>query len=332
MAAQLRFILPDLLLNNLEASQSETRWQAAKQLAVRRDTRAVEAVIRAMRDPAGTRRVCVMASVLGHLKDPRALSALTEAAFDSGNRDLRLCAIQSLGMIGDRRAVPALIEAVRMGNNPVSAANAIARMGDVRGVEPIIQAARDPQLRLWMVRVLGELGSTAAVSWLFSLGSDPAAPIRQAATEARWKIGQLSAADPVQALSGVLREEASSTRRMWAAFRLGEFRQPGAVPGLIAALNDPVQEVQGRSASALIRIGKPVIPAMKQLVAQPGGRAPLYAVAILGYTGGNDEITFLRSVTSVDGDDERAAVANYSIDLIISFTRPRGDFVEFASL
>ena len=158
-----------------------------------------------------------MASVLGHLKDPRALSALTEAAFDPGNRDLRLCAIQSLGMIGDRRAVPALIEAVRTGNNPVFAANAIARMGDVRGVEPIIKAARDSQLRLWMVRALGELGSMAAVSYLSSFGNGPAAPIRQAATEARWKIGQLSAADPVQALSGVLREEASSIRRMWTA-------------------------------------------------------------------------------------------------------------------
>lgn len=322
----------DLLLDNLKSSQTETRWQAAKQLAVRRDARAVEAVIRAMRDPAGTRRVCVMASVLGHLKDPRALSALTEAAFDPGNRDLRLCAIQSLGMIGDRRAVPALIEAIRTGNNPVSAANAIARMGDVRGVEPIIQAARDPQLRLWMVRALGELGSTAAVPWLSSLGNDPEAPVRQAITEALWKIGQLSAVDPVQALSGVLRQEASSTRRMWAAFRLGELRQPGAVHGLITALSDPVREVQGRVAAALIRIGKPVIPAIKQLIVQTEVRASVYAVAILGYTGGKDEITFLRSLTTSDEDNERVAAAHYSIDLIIGFTRPQDGFIEVTSL
>ena len=90
-----RAMVPDdtatnALLVKLESSLPESRWQAAKELAVRRDPRAVEAVIRAMRDPKGTIRVCVMASALGHLKDPRALSALTEAVFDPRNRDLRL--------------------------------------------------------------------------------------------------------------------------------------------------------------------------------------------------------------------------------------------------
>lgn len=132
----------DFLLTQLESSSPETRWQAAEQLAVRRDPRAVDAVIRAMRDPEGTIRVCVMASALGHLKDPRALSALTEAAFDPVNRDLRLCAIQSLGMIGDSRAVPALIDALQACNTPIAAANAIARMGDERGVVPIIEGSR----------------------------------------------------------------------------------------------------------------------------------------------------------------------------------------------
>jgi HEAT repeat protein len=240
-AAWSRDLLPDAsltgtLLNDLRAAHPETRWQAAKQLAVRRDPQTVEAVIRAMLDPAGTGRVCVMASVLGHLQDPRALGALTEAAFDPGNRDLRLCAIQSLGMIGDRRAVPALIEAIRSGNNPVSAANAIARMGDERGVQPVIEAAADPQLRLFMARALGELGSTAAVSYLSSLADDPTPAIRQAALEARWKIGLLSTADPVPTLSAVISEEAMDARRMWAAFRLGEFRQPKAIPGLIVPL------------------------------------------------------------------------------------------------
>ena len=60
----------DFLLTRLESSSPESRWQAAEQLAVRRDPRAVDAVIRTMRDPGGTIRVCVMASVLGYLKDP----------------------------------------------------------------------------------------------------------------------------------------------------------------------------------------------------------------------------------------------------------------------
>ena len=119
----------ETLLTSLTSSSPETRWRAADEIAIRHDSRAVEAVIRAMRDPQGTIRVCVMASALGHLRDPRALSALTEAMFDPGNRDLRLCAIQSLGMIGDPAAMPSLIEALQDNNTPVAAANAIARIG-----------------------------------------------------------------------------------------------------------------------------------------------------------------------------------------------------------
>ncbi len=332
-----RALVPDeistgALLTDLAASQPETRWRAAKQLAVRRDPRAVEAVIRAMHDPRGTLRVCVMASALGYLKDPRALSALTEAAFDPGNRDLRLCAMQSLGMIGDRRAVPTLIEAVSAGNTPVTAANALARIGDERAVTPIIQAAGDPQLCLWMVMALGELGSREALGYLSSLVNDPSGKVRQAATEAIWKIGLLSAADPVQALIEVLRDDSSETRRMWAAFRLGEFSTPAAIPGLIAALHDEVAEVQGRAAAALIRIGKPVLPAIKQLADHGRARASLYAVAILGYTGGEDEIIFLQSLAAAGGDDERGVIARRSAALIASFLHTRGDRSGFVEL
>ena len=106
---------------------------------------------------------------------------------------------------------------------------------------------------------------------------------------------------------------------MWVAFRLGEFRMPAAIPGLIAALHDPVAEVQGRAAAALIRIGKPVVPAIKQLADSGPGRASLYAVVILAYTGGKDEMTFLQSLAAVEGDDERVVVARHSAALIASF-------------
>ena len=322
----------DVLLVNLEAAQPETRWQAARALSERRDPRAVEAVIRAMRDPAGTVRVCVMASALGHLKDPRALSALTEAAFDPGNRDLRLCAIQSLGMIGDRRAVPALIEAINTRINPITAANAIARMGDERGVRPMIVAAGDPQLQLWMVMALGELGHPEASAYLASLNSDPGAAIRQAAVEALWKIEQLSGTDPVQSLADVLGGDAPLARRTWAAFRLGELGQPGAIPGLLQALADPDLAVQGRAAAALIRIGQPVVPAARHLAVNAGGQKQLYSAAILGYAGGKEEIILLRSLARGDASDDLVIIAKRSIELINSVTRPPDDFVELANL
>jgi HEAT repeat protein len=322
----------DFLLTRLESSSPETRWQAAEQLAVRRDPRAVEAVIRAMRDPGGTIRVCVMASALGHLKDPRALSALTEAAFDPVNRDLRLCAIQSLGMIGDRRAVPVLIDALQAGNTPVAAANAIARMGDYRGVEPIIEAAGNPDLRLWMVMALGELGNPSAVPWLSSLANDSQPAVRRVAKEAQWKIARLAVTDPVLSLAEVLSEETSVERRMWAAFRLGELGRPQAIPALIPALADHELSVQGRAAAALIRIGTSALPAITQSATEAGGQVQYYAAAILGYIGDQEEIAVLQSIADESNDEILVAIARRSIELINSFNQSASSIFEQANL
>jgi len=317
------------LLANLEAPVPDTRWPAATQLAVRRDPRAVEAVIRAMRDPAGTVRVCVMASALGHLQDPRALGALTAAVFDPRNRDLRLCAIQSLGMIGDRAAVPTLIAALTANNTPVAAANAIARLGDERGVLPIIAAAGDPQKQLWMIMALGELGSPLALPYLQSLDVDQKLSIRQAAQEAQWKIAQLSIDRPVVALAEVLASDASASHRMWAAFRLGELKQAEAIPVLMRALEDDNRDVAGRSTAALVRIGVAALPALRAEI-QEGAAGRFYAAAILGYAGSPVDIELLQGVEQVAGQGPLADVARRSIELINSGYRPEDGFTEFA--
>jgi len=318
------------LLTHLTSSSPETRWQAADEIAIRHDARAVEAVIRAMRDPQGTIRVCVMASALGHLRDPRALSALTEAMFDSGNRDLRLCAIQSLGMIGDPAAVPSLIEALQANNTPVAAANAIARIGDGRGVEPIIQAAADPDKRLWMIMALGELGSATALPFLQSTMQAEKLSIRKASQEAVWKIEQLSATQPVPALMAVLDNEAVTSRRMWAAFRLGEFRQVAAVAALIKALDDESRSVRGRAAAALIRMGDPALPSLRMQLQQPSAGVQIYVAAILGYAGRREDIEILEPFARVQEPGELASVARRSIELINSFMKPDDGFIEYA--
>jgi HEAT repeat protein len=322
----------DTLLVNLESSQPDTRWQAAKELAVRRDPRAVEAVIRAMRDPKGTIRVCVMASALGHLKDPRALSALTEAVFDPHNRDLRLCAIQSLGMIGDRSAVPALIAALEANNTPVAAANVIARMGDERGVLPIIAAASDPQKQLWMVIALGELGSQTALPWLKTVQGSQQDPVGKAAQEAQWKIEQLSASRPVVSLANVLANDASASRRMWAAFRLGELKDTYAIAVLMQALEDDNRDVRGRAAAALIRMGAAVLPVLRAQVRNGSVMSQLYTTAILGYVGSPVDVELLQSMVQEAGQGQLADVAGRSSDLLRSFSRPADGFTEFAEI
>ena len=266
------------------------------------------------------------------IRDPRALSALTEAMFDPGNRDLRLCAIQSLGMIGDAAAVPALIEALRDNNTPVTAANALARIGDERGVVPIIHAAADPEKRLWMIMALGELGSTTALSFLKSMESAEKASLRKAVQEARWKIDTLSVEYPVAALMAVLDNEVAASRRMWAAFRLGEFRQATAVVALINALGDEVRAVRGRAAAALIRIGDAALPSLRVQLQQGSAGEQLYVAAILGYAGKREDVDMLQQLVNSQGQGRLASVAQRSIELIYSFIKPDDGFTDFARL
>jgi HEAT repeat protein len=235
-------------------------------------------------------------------------------------------------MIGDPTAVPTLIAALEANNTPVAAANAIARIGDERGVVPIIDAAGDPQKRLWMVMALGELGSPLALPWLQAAAADEQSSVRQAAQEAQWKITQLSASRPVAALAGVLAGDASASHRMWAAFRLGELNQAAAIPVLMQALEDDNRDVRGRAAAALIRIGDATLPVLRARIQDGSGAARLYAVAILGYIGSLAELPLLQAVAGEGQSDSLADTARRSIDLIGRFSRPDDGFTDFEAI
>jgi len=306
------------VLGELRSNVAQKRWAAADELAVRRNPAAVNFVIDAMMDPAGTVRVCLMATTLGYLRDPRALGPLTEAAFDPRNRDLRLCAIEALGMLGDPRAVPSLIEALKTRNMPVAAANSIARMGDERGVMPIIEVAADPDISLWMISALGELGSRKALPYLSSRMLDKDATLRAAAAEAQWKIGQVAVEDPVAELARTLAGDADVSHRQWAAFRLGERGDTAAIPSLLAALGDDAADVAERAAAALVRMGAPARIPVSQLARQ-GNTGQDYAVAILGYLGGAEDILLLERLAR-EQHQPLATDARRSVELIRRFT------------
>lgn len=306
----------DSLIAMLRSIVPEIRWFAAHELANRKDSRAVEAIINAMHDP-DTVRVCVMAQALGRIKDPRALGPLTEAAFDYGNRDLRLCAIQSLGMIGDRGAIPKLIEALEAGNMPIAAADALARIGDDRGIQPIINAAADSELRLWMVMALGELGSSKALPYLQSLAEQNKKIVLVAAREAEWKISRLSnLKDVVHKLTNTLLTDENSKHRGWSAFKLGELHHPDGAQGLLLALSDSDDGVSGRAAAAMVRIGKPVLPIIRvNLSNNSDGKSYRYAAAIIAYIGDQSDIELLNDVME-NSTAETAKVVNDSMRIL----------------
>jgi len=303
------------LIDKLKSLIPDIRWAAAFELANRRDRGAVEAIIRAMRDP-DTVRVCVMAQALGRIKDPRALGPLTEAAFDLDNRDLRLCAIQSLGMLKDARAIPKLIEALETRNMPVAAADALARIGDERGVQPIINAAADNELTLWMVMALGELGSSQALPYLQTLSDNNKTIIKNSAQEARWKISRLSNNNAASQLSETLLTDKNSRYRSWAAFKLGELKSQQGINSLLHALNDADHEVSGRAAAAIIRLGEPALqPVRLELSVASNEQAYKYATAIIAYIGNQTDLQTLQIITK-NSTTEIAHIAQHSIQVL----------------
>jgi HEAT repeat protein len=163
---------------------------------------------------------------------------------------------------------------------------------DERGLTPLITAAEDPMLGLWMISALGELGSAQALPYLEGR-IDENITLRQMVTEARWKIGRLSASNPALALAHTLSHDPQKTHRAWAAFRLGELRHTDTVAALLGALSDNDNGVRERAAAALIRIGTPARAAVLTHAAKSGTSQP-YAVAVLGYIGELADIVHLQ--------------------------------------
>jgi HEAT repeat protein len=319
------------LVKQLKADDKEVRWSAAEKLSYSANKDVVLALIAAMNDKSGTRRVCVMAQALGHLKDPRALSALTQAAFDPYNRDLRLCAIRSIGMIGDRSAVPDLIRALKQNNTPIQTANTLARLGDSRAVIPLIEAAENQTIRPWMIRALGDLGNTEAVKYLttqlISNKDSENSKQNMLLEESLWKISILSQYDSTAALSQVLLYNPDSNKRMWAAYRLGESKNITSVYHLITSLRDSDNDVAGRAAAALVRMKdvslQPVRYTLKQktdrgsehlTVTNRSKSQQNYLYAVMGYIGNKADIKNLQMF--LYKDETFGAIIEESLQLI----------------
>ncbi len=321
------------LFNQLRSNLPSIRWSAADQLAYSQNKKVTKALINAMLDAKGTQRVCVMATALGHLKDPRALSPLTQAAFNPSNRDLRLCAIRALGMIGDKRVIPSLIKALKENNMPLQAASSLARFGDKRALQALISAATRPGIRYWILMDLGELGQPGALPFLQQqlallnkqavksasdkTGSQNRRTAKMEAVVIKtsiWKIQQLSANHPVQVLSRILRNNNVTERRNWAAYRLGEMKQPQAITALISVLNKNTPEsLQGRAAAALVRIGAQVLaPLRSALQKRP---VDPFLLAVAGYIAQPTDIKTLTLIKR-NNSPPRAATITESIQLI----------------
>jgi len=139
----------------------------------------------------------------------------------------RAFAAELLGRVGNAKAVPALLETVQATRTEDAdvreiALRALARIGDPRAVEPLIEAL------------------TTADVWLAPRIADILSRHGPMVT------------DPLLAL---LDQPGRHPARAWAANVLGEVRAERAFPVLVRALGDADDEVRGKAATALGRLG-----------------------------------------------------------------------------
>ncbi|MGZ8397891.1 MAG: HEAT repeat domain-containing protein [Gemmatimonadales bacterium] len=139
----------------------------------------------------------------------------------------RAFAAELLGRVGGAKAVPALLEAVEATRTEDSdvreiSLRALARIADPGAIEPLIRTL------------------VTAEAWL-------APRIADILT----RHGEL-VVDP---LIAVLSDSSRQPARAWAANVLGEVRAHRAFPSLVRSLGDPADEVRGKAATALGRLG-----------------------------------------------------------------------------
>ncbi len=271
----------DALLN---AGAWQTRARSATALGQLADTRAVPALLTAMRDAREDSDVKLAAAeALGRIQDPlvipelcaqladvdewasprlakvlagfgdKATSALLESLDAAPNLNGRLWAAQVLGKIRDRSAVPALIKRLhdRSEQMRVSVANALGDIADNRAFRPLVEVIlRDPvaSVRSQAATSLGRIGDEGALPLLVNSLGDPDYWMRFRALEA---IEALAPSD-TSPIENALSDPNPEVRRR-AALALERL---GALESAFAELVSPEPEKESQARARLIAVGR----------------------------------------------------------------------------
>ncbi|HEY8196750.1 MAG TPA: HEAT repeat domain-containing protein [Gemmatimonadales bacterium] len=176
----------------------------------------------------------------------------------------RAFAAELLGRVGGAKAVPALLETVEATRTEDSdvrevSLRALARIADPGAVEPLIRTL------------------ATAEAWLAPRIAD---------------ILTRHGEQVVDPLIAVLNDSTHQPARAWAANVLGEVRAQRAFPSLVRLLGEPEDEVRGKAATALGRLGdrRAVGYLLEHLLTDPAPFVRARIAAALGQFGGPEVI------------------------------------------
>ena len=214
-------------------------------------TEAVGALVGTLSTPNVDARQAAIAA-LGGMEDPRAVQALIRILRDDPVADVRAAAAWALGEIEDPAAVPALAHALGNDGSAEVRGNAAWALGQIESPQAVeaLGAALDdasPDVRRNAMWALGQIESADAVPYLVSaLGSDDA-DIRETAA---WALGEIESPDAVQALMPLVTDAVPAVREA-VVHALSQIEDPAAAPALVRALADGNADVRAMAAHAI---------------------------------------------------------------------------------
>jgi HEAT repeat protein len=208
-----------------------------------------------LRDLNSRRRsVRVQAAIqLGFCRDDESVQALNGAAEDP-SRDMALAVVLGLGRLRSAKAVGALIRIASRASSSVpdlTLAAALAAAGESEpGRLSEMLHARDARLRILGSRALSEVANETIVPDLLKTASDSEPEVRASLCRA---LAKAPAPRSLETL-GKLAEDPVWFVRVRAVDALGRLEDSGAVPTVVAALDDRNPAVRTRAAWALRQI------------------------------------------------------------------------------
>jgi HEAT repeat protein len=272
----LRSLDPDPELERLIAEVAARRLnQAAEELGLRGDRRAVEPLISLLELPlempedAYAFQLRSMAAIaLGRLRDSRALGPLVHALNDQ-ETSVRESAARALGDLSDRRAISPLVSVARRraGFESYYAVTSLGNLRDPAAVAPLLEMLddyasgrqKDDLLLSYICESLGRIGDASAL--------EPLRGLYAARGTARlfYLARALACLGDGEARSWIESELKSinASRRIESAATLGQIGAVSAVEALIGALADAEWQVREQAARSLGLLGDPrAVPAL----------------------------------------------------------------------
>ncbi len=243
------------------------------------DTRAAEAILNALKDPAPAVReaaaACVREFKLTHAEE-RMVASLKDERF--GTRFYTVQKLTEIGRSGDsgkESALPHLIGAIEDPQIAPVAAEGLGTIGDPRAVEPLLASLERDNMRQIGVTALLQIGEPSVMPLIEKMKSENP-KIR---AEVAWGLGMLRDPRAVEALIAASKDDQAEVRRN-AIMGLGLIRDARAVEPLIAALADDTLAEEAKD--ALVPIGEPAVEPLLAALEGATGRMRRDVLWVLG--------------------------------------------------